>query len=115
MRHGRKSFVDKLDFLTSLGHGPTGRERRALGLATDGPSLIVTDLCTMRPDAATREFEVATLHPGVAPDRVRENTGWPIRIPGHVPETPAPTVEELAALRDLNARTAHAHGVVATE
>jgi glutaconate CoA-transferase subunit B len=115
MRHGRKSFVEKLDFLTSLGHGPTGRERRALGLATDGPSLIVTDLCTMRPDGETREFEVATLHPGVTADRVRENTGWPIRVPAHVPETPAPTVEELAALRDLNARTAHAHGAAAAE
>ena len=46
-----KSFVERLDFLTSLGHGPTGRERRALGLQTEGPSLIVTDLCTMRPDA----------------------------------------------------------------
>src|SRR4249920_548334 len=34
MRHGRKSFVERLDFLTSLGHGPTGRERRALGLET---------------------------------------------------------------------------------
>jgi glutaconate CoA-transferase subunit B len=115
MRHGRKSFVDKLDFLTSLGHGPTGRERRALGLATEGPSLIVTDLCTMRPDAETMEFEVATLHPGSTADGVRENTGWPIRVPAHVPVTPAPSAEELAALRDLNARTAQAHGAVATE
>jgi len=115
MRHGRKSFVERLDFLTSLGHGPTGRERRALGLQTEGPSLIVTDLCTMRPDAESKEFEVATLHPGVTADSVRESTGWPIRFLPDVRETPAPTAEELAALRDLNARTARAHGVVAAE
>jgi glutaconate CoA-transferase, subunit B len=115
MRHGRKSFVERLDFLTSLGHGPTGRERRALGLQTEGPSLIVTDLCTMRPDAESKEFEVATLHPGVTADGVRENTGWPIRFAGDVRETPPPTAGELAALRDLNARTAQAHGVVAAE
>ncbi len=115
MRHGRKSFVERLDFLTSLGHGPTGRERRALGLQTEGPSLIVTDLCTMRPDAESKEFEVATLHPGVTADGVRENTGWPIKFAVDVGETPPPTAGELAALRDLNARTAQAHGVVAAE
>jgi glutaconate CoA-transferase, subunit B len=115
MRHGRKSFVERLDFLTSLGHGPTGRERRALGLQTEGPSLIVTDLCTMRPDAESKEFEVATLHPGVTADGVRENTGWPIKFATDVRETPAPTAGELAALRDLNARTAQAHGVAAAE
>jgi glutaconate CoA-transferase subunit B len=115
MRHGRKAFVEKLDFLTSLGHGPTGRERRALGLRTEGPSLIVTDLCTMRPALESKEFEVVTLHPGVTADAVRENTGWPVRFAEHVQETPAPTSDELGALRDLNTRTAQAHGVTSSE
>jgi glutaconate CoA-transferase, subunit B len=115
MRHGRKSFVPKLDFLTSLGHGPTGRERRALGLQTEGPSLIVTDLCTMRPDPDSKEFEIVSLHPAVTADSVRENTGWPVRFGAHVQETPAPTADELSVLRDLNARTAQAHGVTASE
>ena len=115
MRHGRKSFVETLDFLTSLGHGPTGRERRALRLQTEGPSLIVTDLCTMRPDPESKEFEVASLHPGVTADSVRENTAWPVRFAAQLTETPAPTAEELAVLRDLNARTAQAHGVTAAE
>jgi glutaconate CoA-transferase subunit B len=115
MRHGRKSFVEKLDFLTSLGHGPTGRERRALGLRTEGPSLIVTDLCTMRPDSESKEFEVVTLHPGVSADAVRENTSWPVRFAAQIDETPAPTFDELGALRDLNARTAEAHGGTSAE
>ena len=34
MPHGVRAFVEKLDFLTSLGHGPTGKERRALGVRT---------------------------------------------------------------------------------
>ena len=115
MRHGRKSFVDKLDFVTSLGHGPSGRERRALGLRTEGPSLIVTDLCTMRPDPESKEFEVVTLHPGVSAAAVRENTGWPVRFAAHVQETPPPTHDELGVLRDLNARTAQAHGAASAE
>jgi glutaconate CoA-transferase subunit B len=115
MRHGPRAFVERLDFLTSLGHGPTGRERQALGVTTEGPVLIVTDLCTMRPDPGTREFLAVTLHPGVTQGQVRENTGWPVRFAGEVGETPAPTAHELEALRDLNARTGRAHGTMAAE
>jgi glutaconate CoA-transferase subunit B len=115
MRHGARAFVPRLDFLTSLGHGPTGRERRSLGLRTEGPTLIVTDLCTMRPDAETKEFHVVSLHPGVTRDRVSENTGWPVRFAPDPDVTAAPSEHELAVLRDLNARTARAHGVAAAE
>jgi glutaconate CoA-transferase subunit B len=115
MRHGARAFVEKLAFLTSLGHGPTGRERRQMGLRTEGPTLLVTDLCTMRPDPETREFEVATLHPGVTEGNVRESTGWPVRFRSRLEETPPPQADELEALRDLMARTARAHGSAATE
>ena len=100
--------------MTSLGHGVTGRERRAMGITTEGPTLVVTDLCTMTPDAETKEFEVVSLHPGVTREQVRENTGWDVRFADQVAETPAPDADELEALRDLNARTAQAHGTAAS-
>jgi glutaconate CoA-transferase subunit B len=93
----------------------TGRERREMGIATDGPVLVVTDLCTMTPDAETKEFEVVSLHPGVTREQVRENTGWDVRFAAQVAETPAPVDHELRALRDLNARTALAHGTTVGE
>ncbi len=110
MRHNPRAFVETLSFQTSLGHGPTGRERRALGVRTEGPALLVTDLCVMTPHPETKEFEVVTLHPGVTRDQVTAATGWPVRFAASVSETPAPTPVELEALRDLNARTARAHG-----
>jgi glutaconate CoA-transferase subunit B len=115
MRHGLRSFVKTLDFVTSLGHGSTGRERRAMGIGTEGPMLLVSDLCTMKPDADTKEFEVVSLHPGVDRERVRAATGWPVRFAAGLTETPAPTALELATLRDLHERTAHAHGSAAGE
>jgi glutaconate CoA-transferase, subunit B len=110
MPHGARAFVETLDFVTSLGHGPTGTERRALGVRTEGPALIVTDLCTMRPHPETREFEVASLHPGVTAGQVREQTGWAVRFQSSVGETPPPRADELDALRDLLRRTKRAHG-----
>jgi glutaconate CoA-transferase, subunit B len=114
MRHGVRAFVETLDFLTSLGHGPTGVERAALGVTTEGPALIVTDLCTMRPNRHTHEFEVASLHPGVSRHEVQQHTGWAVRFQDRVDETAPPAPEELVALRDLMARTARAHGAPQT-
>ena len=42
-------------------------------------------------------------------------TGWPVTFAASVVETPPPTAAELGVLRDLNARTAAAHGVAAGE
>ena len=80
MRHSPRAFVDKLSFLTSLGHGRTGRERKALGVSTAGPVLLVSDLCTMRPHPETNEFQVTSLHPGVTRETVTGQTGWPVSL-----------------------------------
>jgi glutaconate CoA-transferase subunit B len=109
MRHNARAMVAKLDFLTSLGHGPTGRERQHLGIQTAGPVLLVTDLCMMEPEPETNEMIVTSVHPGVTRDQVRQNTGWPIRFAVDLRETEPPSAVELEALRDLNARTARAH------
>jgi glutaconate CoA-transferase, subunit B len=115
MRHHPRAFVKALDFMTTLGHGPTGRERRALGIRTEGPVLVVTDLCLMTPDADSKELVVSSLHPGVTDANVREATAWNVRFADRVTTTAPPTDVELATLRDLNERTARAHGTVAAE
>jgi glutaconate CoA-transferase, subunit B len=115
MRHSSRSFVARLDFLTSLGHGRNGSERRELGVRTEGPALLVTDLCIFSPDPATKEFMITSLHPGITCDQVRENTGWKVQFAATVAETPPPSLLELETLRDLNARTARAHGATAAE
>jgi glutaconate CoA-transferase subunit B len=115
MRHNVRAFVSKLDFLTTLGHGPTGRERRELGIATAGPVLLVSDLCTFEPEPETNEFVVTALHPGITCQQIRANTGWPVRFAAELRETPAPTAHELETLRELYARSARAHGKAVAE
>lgn len=110
MRQARRSFVERLDFVTSFGHGEGGDHRIRLGLKTKGPSRLITDLAIFEPDPETKEMIVVSLHPGVTREQIQENTGWPVRYAANVGETPPPTAEELAVLRELNARTARAHG-----
>jgi glutaconate CoA-transferase subunit B len=110
MAQSPRSFVGELEFITSMGHGRTGRERRAMGVRTKGPSRLMTDLCVFEPDPETKEMTVASIHPGVTRERIQENTGWPVRYAAQVVETPAPTAQELEVLRDIQARTKKAHG-----
>ena len=49
--------------------------------------------------------------PGVTVERVKEATGWPLKVASDLEVTPPPTPADLAALRDLHARTAAAHGL----
>lgn len=112
MAMGKRAFVETLPFITSLGHGEGGDHRARLGLATRGPTRIITDLCVMEPDSTTKELTVVTLHPGVSADQVREGCAWPLRF-GDVTETPAASDNELSVLRELHARTRRAHGQAA--
>src|SRR5690242_8035260 len=54
MPQTRRSFVKRVDFVTSFGFGEGGEHRRRLGIATAGPTLVITDLCVMRPDPTTK-------------------------------------------------------------
>lgn len=110
MPMSQKSFVERLSFVTSFGHGAGKGGREALGLTTKGPTRIVTDLCVLEPDPETRELLVVSLHPGVTEEGARAACGWPLRFSSRVVETPAPTDLELRVLRELHARTAKAHG-----
>lgn len=113
MAQGKRSFVDKLDFITSLGYGEGGDHRARLGVKTKGPTKLVTDLCIFEPDRETREMTVVSIHPGVTREEIDANTGWKVRYAAAIAETKAPTAQELETLRELHARTARAHGEAA--
>jgi glutaconate CoA-transferase subunit B len=110
MPHSKRGMVERLDFLTSLGHGDGSDSRARLGFRTEGPVKVITDLCVMEPDADTKELTVTSLHPGTSKDAVAKATGWPVRFGDTLMETPEPTPNELEVLRRLRAETARAHG-----
>jgi glutaconate CoA-transferase subunit B len=103
VRQSKRSFVEKLDFVTSIGHGSGPGERERLGFPGAGPSVVVTDLGVLRPSAEDRELELVAVHPGVEVDQVREATGWRLRVADSVATTEPPTDEELSTLRAMRA------------
>ncbi|WP_245757651.1 CoA-transferase subunit beta [Amycolatopsis xylanica] len=103
LRQNARAFVERVDFITSFGHGTGKGDRERLGLPGAGPTLVVTDLGILRPDPDTRELVLAELHPGIDLDQVRAATGWNLKVSAELGETPAPTEAELRVLRELKA------------
>jgi glutaconate CoA-transferase subunit B len=114
LRHSKRAFVEKLDFVTSSGYlsKPSGNgNSRVRGR---GPTTVISDLGIIVSDPATNELVLTALHPGVTVEQVKAATGWALKVAPRLEVTPKPTSAELAALRDLHARTAAAHGSAAS-
>jgi glutaconate CoA-transferase subunit B len=88
MRQSPRSFVEKLDFVTSFGHGEGGDHRTRLGLATKGPTKLVTDLAIFEPDPVDPGDDGHLDPSGVTRDAIKANTGWAVRYAANVTETP---------------------------
>jgi glutaconate CoA-transferase subunit B len=103
--HTRRTFVDKVDYLTAPGHLDGGRSRQEAGIATEGPVFCITPLASMGFTSDTKEMTVRSVHPGISFEQVIDNTGFSLPDPPPWPETPMPSREELDALRGAVDRT----------
>ncbi|HXV22834.1 MAG TPA: CoA-transferase subunit beta [Alphaproteobacteria bacterium] len=111
LRHSKRALVERLDFATSAGLLP-GERVEGPGWRGKGPTALVTDLGLLKPDLDSREFTLASLHPGVTLEQARAATGWDLKVAPGLTTTPPPTAGELEALRALHDRTRRAHGEV---
>lgn len=102
LRQSKRSFVPKVDFITTPGflEGPGARERAGLP-SGGGPFRVITQLAVYDFNPATCRMRLFSLHPGVKVDDVRESSGFEIEIPESFGESPTPSADELRLLRDV--------------
>jgi glutaconate CoA-transferase subunit B len=96
--HNPRTFVEKVDFLAAPGYLSGGDARAKLGLR-NGPEIVVTDLCVMDFEPTSKRMRLKSVHCGVTPQQVQQETGFELLMNANVPETPAPSVEEIELLR----------------
>lgn len=98
--HSKSVFVERVDFISGLGHGSGPGSRRSFG-GTEawGPKLVVTNLAVMDFCPDTRRMRLQSVHPGSTVEEVIANTGCELLLPDPVPQTPLPTATELELLR----------------
>jgi glutaconate CoA-transferase, subunit B len=100
-RQSRRKFVERVDFVTSVGFGDGPGSREYLGLTGAGPQRVITDLGVLEPDPDSCELVLTAVYPGVSAADVGERTGWDLRVAADLQEVAPPSPAELAVLRDL--------------
>ncbi len=87
MRHDRKRFVEKLDFITTPGYLTGAGSREAAGLPPGtGPYRVVSNLGVMGFHPESKRMMLLATQPGVKLEQVIENTGFELLIADHVEE-----------------------------
>jgi len=90
-RHSRVTFVEKLDFVSGMGHVPERKRGR-------GPNYLITDLGQF--DWANGRMRLTSTHPGVTAEDVQKKTGFQLEIVSDLHETLPPSDEEIRLLRE---------------
>lgn len=100
MQHEKRKFVPEVDYLTSPGwlDGPDGR--KSAGLRPGGPATVITNMAIMGFDETSREMVLNGFYPGITPEQILDNTGFPVDVSGAREVTP-PSAEELRILREV--------------
>ncbi|MFJ7177814.1 CoA-transferase subunit beta [Streptomyces massasporeus] len=94
-RHSRRVFVDRVDMVCGVGYD------RAAGARYHRIPRVVSDLGVFDFATPDRSMRLASLHPGVTVEQVREATGFELTVPDGVPATREPTIEELRLIREV--------------
>lgn len=97
-----EKLVPRVQYVTSPGFLAGGDERERSGLRPGGPRMIITDLAVFRFHPTTRRAFVSSIHAGVDPATVVEQTGFAIDPPVGLPPTAAPDDRILKLLRDMD-------------
>jgi glutaconate CoA-transferase, subunit B len=101
VRQSSRTFVERVDFITSVGFGSGPGDRERLGLTGRGPVKVITDLGVLEPDPDTCELTLTYIHRGIEVDQVRAATAWPLKVADDLQVTMPPDDLYLGHLRDL--------------
>jgi glutaconate CoA-transferase subunit B len=99
-RLNRRTFVERLDFVTSPGHLTGGDARSRLGDYGQGPTAVITDMGIFRFEEKTREMVLTSLHPGCSVEEVQKQIAWPLHVADDLMETESPTIDQLRIMRE---------------
>src|ERR1700730_14320502 len=80
LRQSPRTFVDRVDFVTSVGFGSGSGDRQRLGLTRSGPRVVITDLGVLEPHAQTCELTLVSVHQGFSAEDARAATGWTLAV-----------------------------------
>jgi glutaconate CoA-transferase subunit B len=100
LKQTKKSFPEKIDFLTSPGFINEHNQRKKYNMPGHGPALVITDLGVLSFSKKTHDMVLTEIHPGISVQKIRENTEWDLKISRKLATTNSPSSEELRIIRE---------------
>jgi glutaconate CoA-transferase, subunit B len=94
----KRSFPERVDFITSPGFLDGPQARSGLNMPGHGPAMVITDLGCY--EFQQGEMTLTSLHPGCSIEQVRGSTGWSIKVAAELKTTDIPGAEELRIIRE---------------
>jgi len=101
LEHSKERLPERVSYVTSPGNGDGRGWRERVGLPRGGPSAVITSKAVLR-FGDDGEAYLSSTHAGVEVEDVLRNTGWRLRVADEVKTTPAPSAEELRAIREYD-------------
>lgn len=95
----KRAFVERVDFITSVGYLEGGDSREKAGLRPGGPWKVITDKCVFNFASPTREMQLESLHPGVTLEEVLDLMSFRPLVPDDLEQTAPPTTEQVELIR----------------
>jgi glutaconate CoA-transferase subunit B len=93
--HTKRTFVEKVDFVTAPGITPANVHREG------GPTKVVTPKALLAWDRQDGRWLLESVHPGSSVEEVKANTGFELGMLKSLAMTPPPTEKELSTLRTV--------------
>jgi glutaconate CoA-transferase subunit B len=102
MKHEKRRFLQKIDFITTPGYlsGAGAREKAGLPRGS-GPFRVISTLGVMAFAEESKRMTLIKTMPGVKPADVQSETGFELLLAKNIQEISPPTEEELYILRNI--------------
>lgn len=96
----RRAFVERVDYVTSLGHSRDGVSRDTFNLPGPGPELCITDKAIFDFCTPSGEMRLRSLHPGVTIEEVLDLMSFRPAISEEPVTTAAPSEDTVRIIRE---------------
>ncbi|WP_280504890.1 CoA-transferase subunit beta [Nocardia farcinica] len=98
-KHSKRVFVDAVDIVCGVGYDKVDPDNPAFRFLKI--HRVVTNLGVFDFEGPGHSMRARSLHPGVTPEEVAENTSFEIAGLAEAPVTPDPTPEQLRIIREV--------------
>lgn len=102
MKHEKRRFLKKIDFITTPGYLSGKNAREEAGLPKNsGPYRVISTLGVMGFDEETKRMMLLKVYPNVTPYDIQKETEFELLMAKDIQEVAPPTEEELYILRNI--------------